>query len=380
MKSAGRLLLTAAVLTWAGLAQHAGDIPPALVWDKLKGNCPANLDWPSLRGKVAVIAFPSAPTFPDDITEWNELPEKFKGEPVVFIQVAAGSEFLLDQALNKTPYQGCVVFDSKRANRQNFGALELGRVIVDGQGWIAGYAQGDVDETTVRSVLMHEPAAGLVETPQHSGRSNPGIRRDDLPSYDVRISPAAKVERRALGLLGSDRYIARDQALKSIMMDIWDKLPSRIEFPGDLDEGSYDITAYIPASDGDQLKKVVREAVERYFGLSVQKETRTERVYLLTAVQIGSQLRPAKDGEDWMIGGSEQSMIGTAQTMPEIARAFEGRLQTPVIDQAGLPGKYDYSATSELPVLAAFFEMAHQLGLQLTESERPVEILVVRKF
>jgi uncharacterized protein (TIGR03435 family) len=66
--------------------------------------------------------------------------------------------------------------------------------------------------------------------------------------------------------------------------------------------------------------------------------------------------------------------------MQEIARRFEDMLQTPVIDQTRLPGRFDYSATSELTEPASFFDMAHQLGLQLTEAEWPVVMLVVRKF
>jgi uncharacterized protein (TIGR03435 family) len=379
MQPAVRLILGAAALASAAMAQHAGDVPPALVWDKLKGNCPAKLDWASLHGKVVVVAFSSDAAVPDDVKDWNELPEKFTGEPVVFIQVAGGSEFLLDQALKKIPYQGCVLFDSKQTNHRNFRALDLTTVIVDGQGWIAGYGQGGIEEETVRSVLAHEQTADLAETPPQPGSSFP-LKLDGEPSWEVHISPATKVERPALGRLDVDRYIARDQALKSIIMDLWDKLPSRIEFPVGLDEARYDVSAYIPVSDEDLLLRLVREAIERHFGLNVRKETRTERVYVLTAVQIGSQLRPAKDTENWMIGGSQQSMIGTAQTMPQIARAFEGRLRTPVIDQTGLPGKYDYSATSELKGPDAFLDMAHQLGLQLTELEKAVEILVVRKF
>jgi uncharacterized protein (TIGR03435 family) len=140
------------------------------------------------------------------------------------------------------------------------------------------------------------------------------------------------------------------------------------------------VTAHIPVSDSDLLLKLVRQAVEAHFGLIVQNETRTERVYVIASAHGGSQLRPATDGENQMTGSSRRSMIGTAQTMQEIASRLEDMLQTPVIDQTRLPGRFDYSATSELAEPAWFFDMAHQLGLQLTEAEWPVEMLVVRKF
>ncbi len=36
------------------------------------------------------------------------------------------------------------------------------------------------------------------------------------------------------------------------------------------------------------------------------------------------------------------------------------------------------SGTSKLPKPAAIFDMAHELGLELTEARRPIEMLVVR--
>jgi len=373
-----RLLVCAVVLARAVFAQHAGDLPPALVWDKLKGTCPASLDWPSLHGKVVVVEFPPDFTVPEDISEWNELADTFAGEPVVFMQAAGGSEFLLDQALKKTPYHGCVLFDRDDANWQNFGRPGFPwAVVVDSQGWIAGYAR-DTDEETVRAVLDHQKTAELYETfPQPKYVEH--WKLDSVPSYDVHISPAPKGEWPALGSVGTDRYLSRNQSLKAIISDVWETAPTRIVFPENLDDGSYDLSAYIPESNGDVLMRLVRDAVERYFGLSVQKETRTKRVYLLTAVRPSDQLRVAGAGEDPMAGARTQSLIGVARSLRDMADCFEAPLDVPVMDQTGLSGKYDYSVTSELQPPDSVFEMAGQLGLKLTEAERPVEVVVVRK-
>ena len=69
-----------------------------------------------------------------------------------------------------------------------------------------------------------------------------------------------------------------------------------------------------------------------------------------------AQLRPG------MSGVGQGSIIGTAQTMDEIASAFEGELQTPVINETQLKGKYDYSASSKLSEPEFAFDLAHQLG------------------
>jgi uncharacterized protein (TIGR03435 family) len=113
--------------------------------------------------------------------------------------------------------------------------------------------------------------------------------------------------------------------------------------------------------------------------LSIERETRTEEVYLLTARQIPSaQLRPSREKDGIMSGGSEKSIIGTNQTMKDIASIFQSLLNTPVIDESGVEGKFSYSALSNLSPPESVFDFARQLGLELTPAVRPVELLVVR--
>ncbi len=83
--------------------------------------------------------------------------------------------------------------------------------------------------------------------------------------------------------------------------------------------------------------------------------------------------------EEYMSGGGQMSIVGTAQTMQDIAHAFEGLLNVPVVDETGLKGKYNYSVLSKLSEPEAAFDFAHQLGLELTQAERQIEMLVVRK-
>lgn len=380
MKSV-RALWVISALACVASAQHTGDIPPALVWNKLKGSCPASLDWASLRGTVVVVSLSPDSVFPDDVLEWNEVAQKFQGEQVLLIRVIAGSEFLLDQALKQTAFQGCVLFDSDLANAQNFKLPRFDRtIVVDQLGFIAGYSRGDPDEQAVRSVLNRQPDTSLSEVPPQPRPFDPAAGLDAAPSYEVYISRAPQGELRALGAGGPDRYISKNQPLKLIILDLWDTPLAQIDFPEKLDGGNYDVTAHIPVADREVLLQTIREAVERQFGLRIEREERNERVYVLrTLPNPSQQLQPAKNGEKWMCGGGQGSIIGTAQAMQEIARVFEGLLNVPVVDGTGLQGKYNYSASSKLSESEAAFDLAHQLGLELTEAERPVEMLAVRK-
>jgi uncharacterized protein (TIGR03435 family) len=359
MKVSIRALWVIAALTGVASAQHTGDIPPVLVWNKLKGNCPASLDWASLRGRVVVVSLSPDSVFPEDIVEWNEVGQKFQGEQVFLIRVVAGSEFLLDEALKQTAFQGCVLFDRDLANGQNFKLPRFDTtVVVDRLGIIAGYSRGGPDEHGVRSVLNGQLGTGLFEIPPQPRPVDPAAGLDAVPSYEVHISPAPRGELRSLGAGRPDRYISKNQPLKLIILDLWNTPLARIVFPEKLDEGNYDVTADIPVADRELLLQIIREAVERQFGLRVEREEQTQRVYVLTAPRNPSpQLRLAISSEEWMCGEGQGSIIGTAQPMLDIARAFEGLLNVPVVDGTGLKGNYNYSVSSKLPESEAAFDL-----------------------
>lgn len=381
MKLMAQALSLIAALAGFANAQRVGDPPPALVWNKLKGNCPAALDWPSLRGSVVIVSFSLDPIGSDEIVEWNELVRKFPTEGVLFIQVIAGSEFLLDQALSQEAFQGCLLFDSDLTNHLNFDLPPHGRsVVVDRLSVIAGYSWGVPGEDAIRSVLNGELDTPLLKAPPEPPSSDPTAGLDPVPSYEVHISPAQQGSTRQLGQGGPGRYISKNFPLKIIIADLWDAPIARIAFPENLDEGNYDVTAHIPVTDREVLLRTVREAVETRFGLRVGKEERPQRVYVLTAGPNPSpNLRPAIGDEQRMSGGGQGSIVGTAQTKADIAQELEYLLGVPVIDATGLKGAYDYSASSKLSGSEAALDLAHRLGLELTQAERPIEMLVVRK-
>jgi uncharacterized protein (TIGR03435 family) len=383
MKFLVRALWLIAALTPSVTAQNAGDNPPALVWDSLKGDCPGSLDWSSLRGKVVVVSFSPGDVLPSDVNDWKDAAQNYQGDRVSFIQIVGGSEFLLDQALKQTLYNACIVFDRDLRNLKNFKLPPLERtVVIDQLGFIAGYAFGRDDmKDALRSVLNNQPDNGLYETPPLPRPYDPADGLDRATDYEVHISGAPRTELRSLGASAPDLYIAKNQPLKLIILDLWETPLAWISFPQQLAEGNYDVTAHMPGIDRELLLQIVREAVERRFGLRIEREVRMERVYVLTTLPNPSQqLQPTRNGEKWMCGAAQGSIIGTAQAVPDIARAFEALMNVPVVDGTGLKGKYNYSASTKLPPSEAAFDLAHQLGLDLTEAERPIEMLVVRNL
>ena len=326
----------AAVLTGVACAQHSGDIPPAA--------------------------------------------RKFQGEQVLFIQVVSGSEFLLDQALNQPAFPGCVLFDSEPPhNRENFqfpSDFDTA-VVIDELGFVAGYGS---EERSVRSVLNHEWETGLLEAPRQPRQPRRFDPAEGLkPSYEVHVAASRDQWPLLAGQIGANRDVLKFGTLKTIIPDLWHTSMARIEFPEKLEEGHYDVIAHIPVADPDLLLQLVRQAVENEFGVRVEKEEQMQHIYVLKAAgNTSQQLQPDASGQE-MWGGGQGSINGTARTMQDIARVFQGLLNVPVVDETGRKGKYTYLASSKLSEADAAFDMAHQLGLELKPAERPIEMLVVRK-
>jgi uncharacterized protein (TIGR03435 family) len=378
MRASAVVLLAA--LAGVAAAQQRGDVPPLLVWNSLKSNCPASLDWINLRGKVVVIHFGDDTPDSEDVAEWNEVAQQFRDEPVLFLRIESGPAFFLDQALRTAPYLGCILMDREGVNVEQFKLAYLGRpLVVDQLGVIAGYARHEIEAADIRALLKHETAPGLSEVPAPAG---PDHRLDGVfdsqPSYAVQIAPSNKREL-LFGYYFEDRYVAKGVPLKRIVSEVWETPEARISFPPALDEAEYSVVAHIPADDRNALLQTVRSAIEKHFGLSVHREIRTEKVYLLKASQTpSSQIQPYQNGDLQSTGGGPHSIGGSGETMRDIACQFECCLDAPVIDETGISGKFTYTASSNLAGTDAAFDMAHQLGLELIPAERPIEILVVR--
>ena len=168
----------------------------------------------------------------------------------------------------------------------------------------------------------------------------------------------------------------------------------QIAGPDWLESERFDITAKADdAIDEATMKQMLQSLLADRFSLTFHREPRQMKVILLTVVGNHQGLKPASapDAKPFR----QNSANGTvAKSMPigEFADFLSGPLQIPVVDRTGLTGKYDFvlDFTPYLPepgknmdpgrpdataiVKAA---MQDQLGLKMTGSTAPVEVLVI---
>jgi uncharacterized protein (TIGR03435 family) len=142
----------------------------------------------------------------------------------------------------------------------------------------------------------------------------------------------------------------------------------------------------------DQLKLMMRALLTERFKLAFHRQNKELSAYAMTIAKGGAKLKESAPDEK---PSRENSAIGTvarAVTMKELADLIAGPLQMPVVDQTGLPGRYDFTLdfTPYLPggeqVMKVTFDnnngiiiaaMQGELGLKLESKKETVDVLMI---
>jgi uncharacterized protein (TIGR03435 family) len=174
--------------------------------------------------------------------------------------------------------------------------------------------------------------------------------------------------------------------------------PYQVSGPAKIAQERYDIVAKAGAPvPVEQLRLMMQKLLADRFKLTFHRETREMPVYVLTVVKGGPKFQPsASPGEADFGKGDRNKMTVSAShmTMAKFAEILQDPLRTPVIDNTGLDGQYDFSldlfsyvgsddkgrptepSEAEIPgiIMSA---VQRQLGLHLESKKTPTEFIVL---
>ncbi len=168
----------------------------------------------------------------------------------------------------------------------------------------------------------------------------------------------------------------------------------------------YDLDAKAPETTSeDQLRLMLQALLEDRFKLKVHRETRELPAYRLVLAKAGLKLKPEAAAFDFKVEGRsvplrEGSCLPLLSrdgvhlgckggTIAQLASILRADLRSPVVDETGLTGQYDFelvyqppnASTQTLPddLIPAppIPEAIQSLGLRLEKGKAPVEVLVV---
>ena len=225
------------------------------------------------------------------------------------------------------------------------------------------------------------------------------------PAFDV-VSikeNTSGVDGGGAGPRGTDRWVATNVPLRSLLATAWNIPSDRVDAPDWTRVTRYDIDARGSVANGwDDIRPKAQALLRDRFKASVHIEQRTLPTYDLLQVRpgrLGPALRqsPIKDCFDraaiaamkppprpCMMTFGNGTLTGT-MTLKDLSVTLTGASGRPVFDKTGLAGNYevDLKWTPTLRDGAAgdaasiFTAVQEQLGLKLENATAPLDVLIV---
>lgn len=165
---------------------------------------------------------------------------------------------------------------------------------------------------------------------------------------------------------------------------------NRYDIEATAPEGSQTTTWNSRTPLSEAQRQMLKSLLIERFGLKGHRETRSDTVYILQRGDQPLKLVPPlhPDESHWAggVGGGpvigSTGMRGKNISMAELATRISGALKRPVLDQTGLTGTFDFEyrigdQVANSDVTGAVLTSMHGIGLKLTPSNGPVEMLVI---
>ena len=183
--------------------------------------------------------------------------------------------------------------------------------------------------------------------------------------------------------------IMENRTLRMLISTAYGVLDERISGPGWLDEARFNITAKPPAGyQPSQLSTLVRNLLIDRFGLAAHLEKKDVSGFALRVDAGGHRLKA--NGERTFLTGRPGLISGNGRRIAEIVPQLSRSVGSPVLDETGLSGTYDFKLqwTPQLnaggntgePEVSLFTALRERLGLRLEPARVRVDVVVVDRI
>jgi uncharacterized protein (TIGR03435 family) len=256
---------------------------------------------------------------------------------------------------------------------------------------------------TLKRVLSEDQAWALPKAP---APSKP-MAADADPSFEVAVVKLSAPDARGRGMrIQGGNFATLNMSLADLMTFAYDvHLHQIVGAPEWFAKERYDITAKQEGEgtpSQDQWRIMLRKLLVERFQLALHRDKQELPVYTLNLAKGGSKISKsdAKNETPAVIFRGPGSVSLNNVSMADLSKLFQNAaLDRPVVDQTGLPGRYDFSLiwtpdryeapvpnpNSLAPIDKAdpppdlFTAVQQQLGLKLDAAKLKIEVLVIDK-
>lgn len=238
---------------------------------------------------------------------------------------------------------------------------------------------------------------------QQNGREQPSVSRmspmaaNAHPSFEVAtIKPANPNETGGNFQLGGHRIYIENQTVDSLISIAYAVHPKQIvDDPAWLGTAKFDIEGQADVAGVPNLRQVqemLQQLLKDRFDLKFHRDQRDLSIYAIKVAKGGLKITrsaetsyglPSQTGHGH--GGQIERKF-TNNSMSDFALGMQAYLDRPVVDETGLPGRYDFTlkwtpdnSTVSTPDAAPgiFTAVQEQLGLKLEATKGPADVLVI---
>ena len=391
------VLALAAALHASAAPTTVGQTAPALTFTHLlQATDGTKTDWPSLRGKVVVLEFWATwcSGCIEEIPHLNSLVQQLASSNVQIIAIDDEDPALVQKFLKKTPISGWLGIDTTRQIIDAYDAQVRPRtVVIDPQGRVAAILNPHqlakeqllalADEKPV--VFPQDDNAAIREEAlkQAKGLSDASAAGDagPKPLFDISIRPGDPAGQTAIahrtGKNGdSYTYDFLNAPLGMLMQMAGGVSGTRLVIHGD-STAKYTLHVSAPGGDFDQLAPAVQLAVVTAAGLKLSHSTSVQDAYVLQATHRAAALLPpatSEQGSMCFYNPQAGKLVMMQSTLDSLAQQLETILGAPVVNEAGLPGKFDANfdlTTGDVEATRTALEK--NLGLTLIKASRSID-------
>lgn len=217
------------------------------------------------------------------------------------------------------------------------------------------------------------------------------------PSFEVAtIKPANPNEASGNFRIGGHRIFIEDQTVDNLISVAYAVHPKQIvDEPGWLGTEKFDIEGQADVAgvaNLRQIQEMLQELLKDRFDLKFHRDKRDLSIYAITVAKGGPKITrsaetsyglPSQTGHG---RGGQMERKFTNNSMSDFALGMQAYLDRPVVDETGLPGRYDFtlkwtpdtSPASEPDAAPGIFTaVQEQLGLKLEATKGPADVLVI---
>jgi uncharacterized protein (TIGR03435 family) len=218
----------------------------------------------------------------------------------------------------------------------------------------------------------------------------------DVASVRANTDPGGDRPGRPIPEISGGTLIFHNEPLFLLIEWAYDLPPLQIEAPSwiTMVDPRFEITAKTGGDPGEtQMRIMLRRLLADRLGLKTHTESRNMQVYALTLAKGGPKFQASTDEGPFILQRTNNFVLNAHRArMADLAQGFSGEVGRPVVDETGLPGRYeihidfapyiqrtaDGGNGGQLDVQSIMFTGLQEiLGLKLEPRKENVNILVI---